>query len=160
MTLTAARPRQELRAQPAAARSVRIPSWAWTVLLVLIAALAFVVRVRLLTQRGGLLGSDGYDDGVYYAAADALVHGRLPYRDFLLLQPPGTVLALTPFAWLGSITHDPIGVVVARLTFIAVGALNAVLMALVARRFGAIAALLAGFGYAVFFPAAYAERST
>jgi hypothetical protein len=165
MTVAAAPPRQpRARAVPARAqaqaRPVRIPPWVWVLVLIAIAVLAFVVRVRLLTQRGGLLGSDGYDDGVYYAAADALVHGRLPYRDFLLLQPPGTILALTPFAWFGSVTQDSIGVVAARLAFIAVGALNAVLVATIARRFGATAALLAGLGYAVFFPAAYAERST
>jgi hypothetical protein len=125
-----------------------------------VAALAFFVRFRLLVHTGGVLGSDGYDDGVYYAAADALVHGRLPYRDFLLLQPPGTIVALAPFAWLGTLTTDPTGETAARIGFILVGALNSVLVATISRRFGLGAALLAGFGYAVFLPAAYGERST
>jgi alpha-1,2-mannosyltransferase len=124
-----------------------------------IAALAFWIRYRLLTNAGGLGGVGGYDDGVYYAAADALVHGRLPYRDFLFLQPPGIAIVLAPFAWLGSVTSDPHGVVVARLAFLALGATNAVLVAAICRRFGPAAAVVGGVGYAVFFPAAYAERS-
>ena len=50
-----------------------------------------------------MLGDNGYDDGVHYAAAASLIHGRLPYRDFLFLQPPAMVLAASPFAWLGSL---------------------------------------------------------
>lgn len=136
------------------------PRWLWILALLAVAALAFAVRLVILVQVGGLDGVDGYDDGVYYAAADALVHGRLPYRDFLLLQPPGTTVALAPFAWLGSVTTDPVGVVVARLCFIGIGALNATLAMRVARRFGVIPAAIAGIGYAVSFPAAYTERST
>lgn len=132
----------------------------WILALLLVAALAFVFRLVILVQVGGLDGVDGYDDGVYYGAADALVHGRLPYRDFLLLQPPGAIVALAPFAWLGSVTTDPVGVVVARLCFIGIGALNATLAMRVARRFGVIAAAIGGIGYAVYFPAAYTERST
>jgi hypothetical protein len=42
----------------------------------------------------------------------------------------------------------------------AVGAVNAVLAGVLARRFGFLAAAVAGIGYAVLFPAAYSERST
>ena len=45
-----------------------------------------------------MYGLGNYDDGVYYSAATALVHGQLPYRDFLLLQPPGIAVLLAPFA--------------------------------------------------------------
>ena len=159
MTLFAP-PRSESRLGTARAEPFSVPGWLWGLSLTGVAALAFLVRFRLLVQSGGVLGSDGYDDGVYYAAADALVHGRVPYRDFLLLQPPGTILALTPFAWFGSVRQDSAGVIAARLAFIAVGALNAVLTARVAGRFGKGSALLAGVGYAVFLPAAYSERST
>lgn len=138
----------------------RMPTWLWIVALVAVAGLAYGVRLTLLTHGGGLDGSDAYDDGVYYSAADALVHGRLPYRDFVFLQPPGVLVVLAPFAWLGSVTTDPTGVVAARLCFIGVGALNTVLVMLLGRRFGGVAAVLAGIGYAVFLPAAYSERST
>jgi hypothetical protein len=139
---------------------VVVPRWAWIALLTVVAVVAFAIRYRLLTHPGGLDGSDVYDDGVYYAAADALVHGRLPFRDFLFLQPPGTLLVLAPFAWIGSLTRDGFGVVAARLAFMAIGAANAVLAAVLARRFGFLAAAVAGIGYAVLFPAAYSERST
>ncbi|MCU1473529.1 hypothetical protein [Amnibacterium sp.] len=146
---------------PTARRApVVVPGWAWIALLAVIAVVAFAIRLRLLVHPGGLDASDVYDDGVYYAAADALVHGRLPYRDFLFLQPPGTVLVLAPFAWIGSLTRDGFGVVAARLVFMAIGAANAVLAATLARRFGFTAAVIAGLGYAVLFPAAYSERST
>jgi alpha-1,2-mannosyltransferase len=138
----------------------RLPRWTATALIAAAAAvLAFWIRYRLLTNAGGLGGWSKYDDGVYYAAADALVHGRLPYRDFLLLQPPGITIVLAPFAWLGSITSDPHGVVVARVAFLTLGAVNTVLVVMIARRFGTAAAVVAGVGYAVFFPAAYAERT-
>ena len=37
-----------------------------------------------------------YDDGVYLGAALHLVNGVLPYRDFVLLHPPGITLLMTP----------------------------------------------------------------
>jgi alpha-1,2-mannosyltransferase len=160
MTVVAARPRPARARQGTTAPAFRLPGWVWGAAFAAVVVLAVAIRVRLLVQSGGLDGSDGYDDGVYYAAADALLHGRLPYRDFLLLQPPGTILALTPFAWLGSLTRDPYGVVAARLLFIGVGGLNAALAMRIARRYGLVAAAIAGVGYAVFFPAAYTERST
>lgn len=125
-----------------------------------VAVLAFVVRLRLLTHGASIAASDGYDDGVYYAAADALVHGRLPYRDFLLLHPPGIVLALAPFAALGAVFGDPVGVAAGRIAFLGIGATNTALIALVASRHSRAAALVAGLGAALFFPLAYSERST
>ncbi|MGN6743967.1 MAG: glycosyltransferase 87 family protein [Amnibacterium sp.] len=157
MSATAVRPRAPgaaLRRAPGTKR------WLWLGFLAALGVVAFLIRLRLLTATGGLDGTDGYDDGVYYAAADALVHGRLPYRDFLFLQPPGVVLAIAPFAWLGSLTQDPIGVTAARLAFEAVGAVNAVLVAVVGRRFGRVGGVAAGVVYAVLFPAAYTERSS
>ncbi|MDH2445423.1 hypothetical protein QDR37_15865 [Amnibacterium sp. CER49] len=132
---------------------------AWPAALLAIGALAFVARLALMVRGGGLTGIGGYDDGVYYAAADALVHGRLPYRDFLFLQPPGVVLATAPFAALGVLTSDAFGFAVAHVAFMAVGAGSAVLVASLLRRHGRTAAVLGGLLYAVFSPAVYAERS-
>lgn len=124
-----------------------------------IVALAFLIRLVLLLRGGGLTGDVVYDDGVHYSAADALVHGRLPYRDFLFLQSPGILLFLAPFAALGAVTADPIGLALARLAFLAVGALNAGLVASYGRRFGRTTAVVAGLAYAVFHPAVFAERA-
>ena len=129
------------------------------VLFVVLAVIAFGVRLLLVLRGGGLLGVGAYDDGVYYAAATAFVHGRMPYLDFLFLQPPGVVLAGAPFAGLGALTTDSTGFVAARLGFMAIGALNTVLVAAILRRFGFTAAAVGGFFYAVAYVAAYGERS-
>src|SRR5689334_22729672 len=39
-----------------------------------------------------------YDDGIYFGAAIRLIHGWLPYRDFLLPHPPGLTVLLSPIA--------------------------------------------------------------
>ena len=126
---------------------------------VVVGALAFVIRLAVELRGGGLAGMGGYDDGVYYVAGDALVHGRIPYADFLLLHPPGVALAVAPFAALGSVTSDPVGLTAARLAFELIGGLNAVLIVLILRRFGPAAALTGGVLYAVLPPAVWAERS-
>src|SRR3954470_10523976 len=77
--------------------------------------LTFLVRLTPMLRGGGLAGYGSYDDAVYYASAVGLVHGRLPYRDFLLLQPPGIVVALAPFAALGRIIGETAGFSVSRL---------------------------------------------
>src|SRR5690348_11885397 len=64
----------------------------------LILALAFAVRIAPVLRGGDLLGLHGYDDGVYFGASIAITQGQLPYRDFLLLLPPGQPVALLPFA--------------------------------------------------------------
>ena len=128
--------------------------------LAVVMTLSFVVRLRLITHGAGIAASDGYDDGVYYAAADALVHGRLPYRDFLLLHPPGITIVLAPFAALGALLGDQIGVTAARIAFLLIGAMNTGLIAVIALRHSRTAGVVAGIGAAVFFPLAYSERST
>lgn len=128
--------------------------------LLAIAALAIVVRLVPVLSGGGLGSFGRYDDGVYYAASDALIHGRVPYRQFVLLHPPGLMLFLTPFTWLGSLTSDPLGMATARLAFMAIGGLNAVLVAALALRWGRRPAIAAGVLYACWLPAVYSEQST
>jgi alpha-1,2-mannosyltransferase len=129
-------------------------------LLIGIMAIAFLVRALPVLRGGGLDGHLGYDDGVYFGAAVALIHGDLPYRDFLLLHPPGIALLLSPFAWLAGLTDDATGFAVARLAFMALGAVNACLVAVLAGRYGRRAGLLSGLLYAVWFAAARVERTT
>jgi alpha-1,2-mannosyltransferase len=126
-------------------------------LLVFVAA--FVTRLSVVVRSGGLRGSFGYDASVYYAASDALVHGRLPYRDYTLVHPPGIALALTPFAALGRLTSDHVGFAVATLAWMALGSVNAVLVVRLARRIGAGApgALAGGLTYALWLGAVNAE---
>lgn len=128
-------------------------------LLVIVGVVAYGIRVSIQLRGGGLTGLGAYDDGVYYAAADALVHGRIPYRDFLLIQPPLIAVVTAPFAALGTVIGDPQGFAIARLVYIGIGAVNAVLCGWILRRFGWSAAIVGGLGYAVFHPAVYSERS-
>jgi len=122
--------------------------------------LAFLVRWHLVGGTVGLRGYHGYDDGVYFSSAVAFVHGLLPYRDFLLLHPPGTMLALAPFGALTTWVDDSDALVAARVGFLLVGAVNAVLVTRIARRWGTAAMVVGGVLYAVSYAAAWAERIT
>lgn len=123
--------------------------------------LAFLVRLLPILRGGGLYGDFGqYDDGVYFAAATALVHGRLPYRDFLLLHPPGMMYLLAPFAALGNITGTATAFAVARVAFMALGAVNTALVMVAASNWSRRAAIAAGLLYAVMPAAVMVERTT
>ncbi len=121
--------------------------------------LAVAARLYPLLRGGGLFGLGNYDDGVHYAAAASLARGAWPYRDFLLLQPPGIVVLLLPFAGLGTLVGDPTGFALARLAWMALGGLNALLVGRLLLRLGTPSALVGAVGYAVFFPAVYSEHT-
>jgi len=131
--------------------------WLWAIA---VAAIAFIVRLVPVLRGGGLFGIGNYDDGVYYAAATGLIHGLLPYQDFLLLHPPGMPLLLAPFALLAQVIGDSYGFAVARLAWMVLGAVNAVLIWRILRPVGMVAAVFGGLVYAVFHPAVYADKST
>src|SRR6476661_2472269 len=91
------------------------PNRVWHRVVAVAAALvAVVARLVPVLRGGGLFGLGNYDDGVYYAAGTALLHGLIPYRDYLFLHPPGIVLLLAPFGLAG---HDPTGLATARLAW-------------------------------------------
>lgn len=121
--------------------------------------LAFVVRLTGILRGGGLFGLGNYDDGVHFGAALGLVNGLLPYRDFLLLHPPGVVLVLAPFAALSWLIGEPYAMAAARLAWMALGAANAVLCGLVIRPLGRIVACVTALFYALFIGAVYVEHS-
>ena len=125
----------------------------------LVFALALAARLVPVLQGGGLHGLGNYDDAVHYAATVALVEGRLPYRDFLLLHPPGILVLLSPFAALGGLIGDADAMAVARISWMVLGAVNALLVGRVLLPLGASAALVGAVGYAVYFPAVYSEHT-
>lgn len=116
------------------------------------------IRLAAL-RRMGWLAVGTYDDGVHFSTAVALLHGRLPYRDVLFLQPPGVLLALSPFAALSDLVGDARAFALARIAFCLLGALDAGLVALLLRRSGAGAALVGGAVFAVWYPAVYTSRT-
>ncbi|MGA9775722.1 MAG: hypothetical protein WBU92_07350 [Candidatus Dormiibacterota bacterium] len=65
-----------------------------------VALLGLAIRLATLVATRHLAGSWEYDDAVYFGTAVRLVHGVIPYRDFVLVQPPGVPLVLAPVALL------------------------------------------------------------
>ncbi|MBA8794845.1 hypothetical protein FHX74_002464 [Friedmanniella endophytica] len=142
-------------ADPAGPRYLRRP-WPAILLAGLVGTLAPMIGDL---RSGGLLGVGMYDDGVYFAAASGLVHGRLPYRDFLLLHPPGIVLTLSPFALLGSLTSDSTGFLVARLFWFLLGGVAAGLVVAILWRLHRIGGLVGGLFVALYYPAVTAGHT-
>ena len=72
------------------------PSHRWTrsgqltAAIVVITLLAIGLRLYQLTRPQYLLGVTEYDDGTDFGSAVLLIHGYLPYRDFIMVQPRGS----------------------------------------------------------------------
>ncbi|MCU1490081.1 MAG: hypothetical protein JWM85_1486 [Acidimicrobiaceae bacterium] len=118
------------------------------------AGLALALALFTLAQPDALFGVHppftGYDDGVYFGVAVRFVHGVLPYRDFVFVQPPGIALVMSPLALISRAIGTRDGFAAARLlTAVVVGA-NAALAALVLRRRGRVAMAVAGLTLALF----------
>jgi tetratricopeptide (TPR) repeat protein len=113
----------------------------------------------VLTGVHGTSSGIGYDDGVYLGAAIRLVHGALPYRDFILVHPPGSTLLMAPVAAVGRLVGERDALALARVVTAVVTGLNAALAALVVRHRGPAAMFVAGMALAVF-PLAVAADHT
>ena len=107
----------------------------------------------------GLHGITQYDDGVYFGAALRLVSGALPYRDFVLVQPPGIVVAMAPFAALAHLIGTASAMAVVRIVTAVVAGLNAALCARLLAPRGPVAALVAGVALAIFPAAFFADHT-
>jgi hypothetical protein len=128
--------------------------------LLTIGLFALLVRLGPPILYGGIRGfTEYYDDGVYFSAAQHLVAGIVPYRDFVFPHPPGVILLLAPIAALARLIGDNWAFVIARVLVILIGAISAVLVAVLLRRYGRAAALAGGMLYAVWGAAASAERT-
>ncbi len=120
-------------------------SWA----LVAVAGAAAGLRLYLMHRSGGLHGVAEYDDGVHYGVSALLLHGVLPYRNTVFLQPPGIAVALVPFALVGRVAGDATGLATARVVTCLVGGVTTWLVGRVAtRRYGRRAGLVAAAVYA------------
>jgi glycosyl transferase family 87 len=106
-----------------------------------------------------LFGVNGYDDGVYFGAAVRLVHGVLPYRDFVFEHPPGIALLMAPIAAIGREIGTRDAMAVARCVTAVVAGLNATMAAIALRHRGLAAMLGAGLALALF-PEAVGGDST
>jgi alpha-1,2-mannosyltransferase len=107
------------------------------------AAVAVALDALQLSRPGYLLGGTP-DIGVWFGSAVRLVHGALPYRDFVLVQPPGVVLLLSPAALLSELVGTRYGLAAVRIAAVLVAAANVVLVGRVVRHRGPLATLVAG----------------
>jgi hypothetical protein len=114
------------------------------------AALALFLRAYQLTRPGYLFGVTEYDDGVLFGNALRLVTGVIPYRDFSMVQPPGGMLLMVPAALLGKVARTAWGLAAARLLTVGADTANVILLGVLVRRRGPLAAGIACGVYAVY----------
>jgi alpha-1,2-mannosyltransferase len=114
------------------------------------AAAALLLRLYELSRPGDLLGVTEYDDGVLFGNALRLVSGAVPYRDFAVVQPPGSVLLMTPVALLAKVTGTAWGLAIARLLTACADTANVILLGVLVRHRGAVTVGAACGLYAVY----------
>ena len=157
MTASAATPDAEQAGRPQAGLRGRLTPV--NVVIAALTLLALGLRLFYLTRPGYLLGVTEYDDGSYFGSAVRLVHGMLPYRDFVFVQPPGITLLMTPVALLARVTGTDWGLALARIATMLVGAAGVALAGLLVRHRGVLAALLAC-GVVAIYPDSVASAHT
>ncbi len=113
-----------------------------TLVIAVATLLALVLRFYQLSRPGYLLGVNEYDDGPYFGSAVRLINGALPYRDFLIVQPPGITLLMLPAALLSKVTGTAWGMAVARILTSLAGAAAVALAGLLVRHRGVLATVI------------------
>jgi alpha-1,2-mannosyltransferase len=116
----------------------------WVVRAVIIVATLLAVGLRLydLSRPGYLLGISEYDDGTDFGSAIRLVHGAVPYRDFIMVQPPGITLIMYPIALITKGMGTVTGMAVARVFTALAGAAAVPVGGLLVRHRGFFATLV------------------
>jgi alpha-1,2-mannosyltransferase len=105
--------------------------------------LALALRLLLLSRPGYLLGVTEYDDGPYFGSSVSLIDGLLPYRDFVLVQPPGITLLMVPAALLSKVTGTAAAMVAGRVLTILASSAGVLLVGLLVRHRGLLAVIIA-----------------
>jgi Glycosyltransferase family 87 len=129
------------------------------VIITVAALLGLGLRIFQLTRPGYLTGFTNYDDGVYIGNALRLVDGVIPYRDFAMVQPPGSMLLMVPAGLVGKAFGSVSALATARILTVGADTANVVLIGLLVRHRGPLAAGVASGGYAVYPPALNASQS-
>jgi alpha-1,2-mannosyltransferase len=151
----------EPRDQSAAAPSPSARGLGTPVTLVIVAAtlVGLVLRLYQLSRPGFLLSVNEYDDGPYFGSAVRLVYGALPYRDFLIVQPPGITLLMTPVALVAKATGTAWGMAIGRILTALAGTASVALAGLLVRHRGILATVIAC-GIMAIFPDAIQATKT
>ena len=128
---------------------------------VIIAATLLALGLRLydLSRPGYLLGISEYDDGTDFGSAIRLVHGALPYRDFIMVQPPGITLIMFPVALATKALGTGIGMAVARVVTVLASVAAVPVAGLLTRHRGLFATLVTCGVLAIFPDSILASRT-
>jgi hypothetical protein len=113
-----------------------------TLIIVVTTLLALGLRLYQLSRPGFLLSVNEYDDGPYFGSAVRLVNGVLPYKDFLIVQPPGITLLMVPVALISKATGTASGMAIGRILTALAGAVAVALAGLLVRHRGALATII------------------
>jgi alpha-1,2-mannosyltransferase len=122
-------------------------------------AVALVLRFYLLSRPGNLTGVTEYDDGPYFGSAVRLLNGSLPYRNFVLVQPPGITLLMVPAALLAKLTGTAVGMAVGRVLTTLAGAAAVALAGLLVRHRGVVATMVVCAVLAIYPPSVEAAHT-
>jgi hypothetical protein len=131
-----------------------------TIALGVIAFAGWLLRIIAFVRAGGPLAyTIDYDEGVYFSSSALLVKGTLPYRDFVLVHPPGLLIFLSPFSALAGPVDVADAFAASRFFMSLVGAANIFLVGKIALRWaGPTAALVSAALYATYPEVMIVER--
>jgi alpha-1,2-mannosyltransferase len=132
------------RSSPAAGARLLGRPRPWTLIAVIVTATVLAAGLRLydLSRPGFLLGINEYDEGTDFGSAIRLVHGALPYRDFIMVHPPGITLLMYPVALATRAMGTDTGMAAARVVTALASAAAVPLAGLLTRHRGLYAALV------------------
>ncbi|MGN6790874.1 MAG: phospholipid carrier-dependent glycosyltransferase [Streptosporangiaceae bacterium] len=132
-----------------------------TLIAVIMTATLLAIGLRLydLSRPGFLLGINEYDEGTDFGSAIHLVHGALPYRNFIMVQPPGITVLMFPVALATRVIGTDAGIAVARVVTALASAAAVPLAGLLTRHRGLFAALVTCGVLAIFPDSVLASRT-
>ena len=97
------------------------------------------------------MGVTEYDDGPYFGSAVSLVHGYLPYRTFVLVQPPGITLLMLPSALLSKVAGTATAMATGRILTTLASSAGVLLLGLLLRHRGLLTVIV-GCGILAVYP--------
>jgi hypothetical protein len=113
-----------------------------TLIIVAATLIGLLLRLYQLSRPGFLFSVNEYDDGPYFGSAVRLVNGAVPYRDFLIVQPPGITLLMIPVALVSKATGTAWGMAIGRILTSLIGAASVALAGLLVRHRGVLATVI------------------
>jgi alpha-1,2-mannosyltransferase len=117
----------------------RLLPGATTTVIIVATLVGLALRLYQLSRPGYLLGITEYDDGTDFGSAVRLIHGALPYRDFIMVQPPGITLLMAPVALATKAAGTVTGMAAGRVLTVLASAAAVPLAGLLTRHRGLVA---------------------